>query len=85
MHNAKVIALIHDLGSMRRKKLTVEKEISRLMHADHVIASNEIMATWLKDNGYNNSLGSLGLFDYRSISTSKEHVFENNLYSLLYS
>ena len=72
LHNAKVIALIHDLGSMRRKKLTIEKEILRLMHADHVIASNEIMATWLKDHGYNNSLGSLGLFNYHSISKSKK-------------
>lgn len=85
LHNAKVIALIHDLGSMRRKKLTIKQEISRLMHADHVIASNEMMATWLKDHGYNKSLGSLGLFDYRSISTSKEHVCKNNHYSLVYA
>ena len=85
LHNAKVIALIHDLGSMRRKKLTIEKEISRLMHADHVIASNETMATWLKDHGYSKSLNSLGLFDYRSISTSKEHICDNNRYSLVYA
>lgn len=85
LHNAKVIALIHDLGSMRRKKLTIKKEIFRLMHADHVIASNETMATWLKNNGYNKSLNSLGLFDYRSISTSKEHICDNNRYSLVYA
>ena len=63
---AKVVALIHDLGSMRRKKLTVKKEISRLMHADEVIASNETMAEWLRSNGYEHPLGALGLFDYRS-------------------
>jgi len=85
IHNAKVIALIHDLGSMRRKKLTIEKEISRLMHADHVIASNKTMATWLKDHGYNKSIGSLGLFDYRSISTSKEHICEDYHYTLVYA
>lgn len=85
LRNAKVIALIHDLGSMRRKKLTIKKEISRLMHADHVIASNEIMATWLKDHGYNNSLGSLGLFDYRSVSKSKERTSDNNHYSIVYA
>ncbi len=85
LHNAKVIALIHDLGSMRRKKLTIEKEILRLMHADHVIASNEIMAIWLKEHGYNNSLGSLGLFDYRSISKSKERTSDNNHYSIVYA
>ena len=63
---AKTIALIHDLGSFRRKKLTVEKEISRLMHADYVIASNETMKQWLLDAGYKHPLGALGLFDYRS-------------------
>ncbi len=63
---AKTAALIHDLGSFRRKKLTVEKEISRLMHADYVIASNDEMKRWLQEHGYQHPLGSLGLFDYRS-------------------
>ncbi|MBP5628322.1 MAG: galactofuranosyltransferase [Bacteroidaceae bacterium] len=66
MRGAKTTALIHDLGSMRRKKLTVEKEIRRLMHADHVIASNETMKGWLRDHGFTKPLGALGLFDYRS-------------------
>ena len=74
LRGAHVIALIHDLGSMRRKKLTVEKEISRLMHADYVIASNEVMKEWLHAHGFTHSLGALGLFDYRSQSThSAEH------------
>lgn len=66
LHGAKVVALIHDLGSMRRKKLTVQKEISRLMHADYVIASNATMKDWLSSQGYRHGLGSLQLFDYRS-------------------
>lgn len=72
LRGAKSIALIHDLGSQRRKKLTVEKEISRLMHADYVIASNETMKTWLKEKGYQHPLGALQLFDYRSESQSRE-------------
>lgn len=40
---AKVIVIIHDLGSFRRKALTVEQEISRLNHADYIIAHNEKM------------------------------------------
>lgn len=67
---ANTIAVIHDLGSFRRKKLTPNKEISRLMHADYVIASNEIMSQWLKEQGYAHPLGSLGLFDYRSVTKS---------------
>lgn len=66
LRGARTIALIHDLGSFRRKKLTVAAEIRRLMHADYVIASNRVMQTWLADNGYTRPTGALGLFDYRS-------------------
>ena len=66
LRGATTTALIHDLGSMRRKKLTIEKEIRRLMYADRVIASNEMMKGWLKDHGFTKPLGALGLFDYRS-------------------
>ena len=66
LRGAKTVALIHDLGSFRRKKLTVKKEIGRLMHADLVIASNDTMKQWLQHQGYQHPLGSLGLFDYRS-------------------
>lgn len=66
LRGAQTVALIHDLGSMRRKKLTVKHEIERLMNADAVIASNDAMKGWLSDNGFTKPLGSLGLFDYRS-------------------
>ncbi len=68
MKEAKTVSLIHDLGSFRRKKLTIEKEISRLSHSDYIIASNENMATWLKEHGMKKPVGALGLFDYRSAS-----------------
>lgn len=70
---AKTIALIHDLGSMRRRRLTEQQEISRLMHADYVIASNATMRQWLVDHGYTHPLGALGLFDYRSSTTHHEN------------
>ncbi|MCI2137995.1 MAG: galactofuranosyltransferase [Prevotella sp.] len=69
-HGVKVVTVIHDLGSMRRKKLTVNQEIHRLMHSDYVIASNEAMASWLRDHGYKHPLRALGLFDYRSKASS---------------
>jgi len=65
---AKTVSLIHDLGSFRRKKLTIEKEISRLSHSDYIIASNENMKSWLKEHGMKKPVGALGLFDYRSAS-----------------
>ena len=62
---AHVVALIHDLGSMRRRKLTVGQEISRLSNADYVIASNEVMKQWLEQKGLTIPMGALGLHDYR--------------------
>lgn len=66
LRGAKVMALIHDLGSMRRKKLSVTTEINRLMGADYVIATNSTMQAWLKEKGYRKGMGALQLHDYRS-------------------
>ena len=60
------VALIHDLGSMRRKRLSVRHEIRRLSNAGYIIASNATMAQWLRDQGLQRPVGALGLFDYRS-------------------
>ena len=68
MKGAKTVSLIHDLGSFRRKKLSIQKEISRLSHSDYIIASNESMKGWLQEHGLEKPIGSLGLFDYRSPS-----------------
>lgn len=85
MRHAQVVALIHDLGSMRRKKLSIEKEISRLAHADSVIASNEVMAGWFRDHGYSHPLGVLGLFDYRSVAVSAPKESHSAPYTLVYA
>lgn len=61
---ARVVTLIHDLGSFRRKALSVEREIRRLNHSDVVIAHNESMLRWLRDNGCRSRLLTLGIFDY---------------------
>lgn len=63
---ARVVTVIHDLGSMRRRRLTPEKEISRLSNADYVIASNEVMRQWLNDHGMQRPTGALGLWDFIS-------------------
>lgn len=63
---ARTISLIHDLGSFRRRKLTVEQEIARLSNCNNIIASNENMKQWLIQHGMKQPVGALGLFDYRS-------------------
>lgn len=72
LRGAKVVALIHDLGSFRRKALTVEQEMKRLNHADVVIAHNESMQAWLADHGCRAKLTALGIFDYLSPSHHAE-------------
>lgn len=78
LHDAKVVAIIHDLGSFRRQKLTVRKEIERLSHADSIIASNQAMEQWLKDNGLKKATSALGLFDYRSTAAIEEKTHDYN-------
>lgn len=64
MHGAKVVVLIHDLGSFRRKALSVKKELRRLNNADYIIATNSVMAKHLRDVGLDKPMGSLDAWDY---------------------
>ena len=82
---AKVIVIIHDLGSFRRKALTVKQEISRLNHADYIIAHNEKMKKWLEDNGCKAKLGVLGIFDYLSETSAAPKQNTEKPYSVLYA
>lgn len=85
MKGAKTVSLIHDLGSFRRKKLTVEKEICRLSHSDYIIASNENMKKWLKEHGMQKPVGALGLFDYHSASPCQEKASDRKQPKVVYA
>ncbi|MDE6485286.1 MAG: galactofuranosyltransferase [Duncaniella sp.] len=63
---AKVITLIHDLGSFRRKKLTEADEVERLNRSAVVIVHTEAMRRWLSERGVRVPMIVLGLFDYLS-------------------
>ena len=72
---AKVVTVIHDLGSFRRKKLTVDEEIARLNRSAVVVVHSEAMREWLVAHGLTTKTVVLGLFDYLSESTAKkEHA-----------
>lgn len=68
---AQVVVLIHDLGSFRRKALTIPQEINRLNHADYLIALNPSMQRWLREHGCTLPVGTLGIWDYLSEATGK--------------
>ncbi|MEE0979096.1 MAG: galactofuranosyltransferase [Muribaculaceae bacterium] len=73
---AKVITVIHDLGSFRRKKLTVEQEVARLNRSSVVIVHSPSMLKWLRDHGVTTKMVVLGLFDYLSDSQAVERADE---------
>lgn len=85
LRKAKVIVVIHDLGSFRRKKLTVSQEIKRLDHADYIIAHNVRMKKWLSDNGCRVPLGTLEIFDYLSETKAVPHESVHKPYEVVYA
>ena len=66
LRGCKIITLIHDLDSFRRRRLTIPHEISRLNHSDSIIVHSERMKNWLHENGIKADLEVLGVFDYLS-------------------
>ena len=68
LKGARVITLVHDLGSFRRHKLTPRQEVRRLSHSDFIIALNPSMQRWLRDNGCAVPSTPLGVWDFLSPS-----------------
>ncbi len=66
LKGARVVTLIHDLGTFRRGKLTADQEVRRLSHTDAIIVHNQQMNDWLKDHGCRIPLVNLDIFDYLS-------------------
>lgn len=85
LRGVKVLTVIHDLGSFRRKALTIPEEIERLSHADYIIAHNPKMRQWLLDNGCKRPVGVLGIFDYLSTTNPQEVGEVKRPYRLLYA
>lgn len=82
---AKVIVVIHDLGSFRRKKLTVKQEICRLEHADYIVTHNVHMKQWLLANGCKLPLGELEIFDYLSTTQASSRPVPLQPYRVVYA
>lgn len=72
LRGCRLITLIHDLGSFRRKKLTAVQEIKRLNHSDVIIAHSEAMKQWLQERHTRAELVVLGIFDYLSDSFPRQ-------------
>ena len=82
---AKVITLIHDLGSFRRHRLTPSKENKRLSKADYIIVHNQTMNDFLKQNGCSVPLGNLDIFDYLSPCNPVCKEKSSEIWTVLYA
>jgi len=61
---SKVILVIHDVHSLMKGKLAVEKEMKRFNIADKIIVHNASMKHWFEEQGCTATLETLELFDY---------------------
>ena len=75
---ATVVTFIHDLGSQRRKKLTVEKEVNRLNLSNYIIAANDSMKDWLIQNNVIGKIIPMGLHDYLTDIVKEPRISEKS-------
>lgn len=85
LRGCRVVTLIHDLGSFRRKKLTIPGEIKRLSNSDYLIVHNRFMKQWLLDKGYKKPMGCLEIFDYLSETEAVGEQQPGNVYQVIYA
>lgn len=85
LKGARTITLIHDLGSFRRQKLTVAKEIKRLNRSHYIIAHNTAMQKWLQEHGILRPVGCLEIFDYLSLHNTPERPAISSPYTVVYA
>jgi len=86
LRGAKVTTIIHDLGSFRRKKLTIAKELKRLNLTDKLIVHNQKMNQWLQIQGYKKPMVNLEIFDYlSSTKASSTPPPTDGKYQILYA
>lgn len=82
---AKVVTVIHDLGTFRRHKLTPEQENKRLSQTDFIIVHNEKMKEHLLHYGCRSQLYCLGIFDYLSQSVPSIYSTPHHPWSVVYA
>lgn len=86
---AKTISLIHDLGTFRRKKLSVDEEIAKLTLSDHLVTLNPSMKGWLIEKGCGVPVSVQGIWDFLSEqkeeNAAKNQILQTNERSVVYA
>lgn len=74
LRGAKVVSLIHDLGSFRRRRLTVKEENRKLEMSDVIIPANDSMIAWLREHGCTVPMTPQVAWDYLTDAKSNRTV-----------
>lgn len=85
LKGAKVVTVIHDLGTFRRHKLTPQQENRRLGKTDFIIVHNDKMKEHLIQHGCQAPLHSLEIFDYLSKTTPATYPVPHHPWSVVYA
>lgn len=85
LKRAKVVTVIHDLGTFRRHKLTPEQENRRLEQTDLIIVHNEKMKEHLLHHGCRAQIFNLGIFDYLSQMFPKSYSTPHQPWTVVYA
>lgn len=85
LKGAKVVTVIHDLGTFRRHKLTPQQEDKRLSRTDFIIVHNEKMKEHLLHYGCQSLLYSLNIFDYLSQTQPSDYPTPHHPWSIVYA
>ncbi|MCD8072224.1 MAG: galactofuranosyltransferase, partial [Alistipes sp.] len=82
---AKVVTIIHDLGSFYRPKLSHGDEIARISQSDYLIVHNDRMKQWLEEHGCKVPMGTLEIFDYLSATEPAPAATPDKPYGVIYA
>lgn len=85
LKGAKVVTVIHDLGTFRRHRLTPKQENNRLSRTDFIIVHNEKMKEHLLHYGCQSQLYCLGIFDYLSQTQPSIYPTPHHPWAVVYA
>ncbi len=82
-----IVTIVHDLYGMRKRGISLEKEMSLLAHSHCLIVHNEKMKEWLKEHGATSRMEILEIFDYlhQGVPRSALRNESESRYSIVYA
>ncbi len=86
LKKCKIITIIHDLRSSRKRKISIKEEISLFNKNNLIISHNHKMTKWLCDNGLKTQIKNLEIFDYLGSNKQIDRNYPlNKVFEIVYA